>query len=146
MLNSDRSWGITASVGATALMVAATRAIETARPDALFCDEYAQLFPLSLVSQNSVPGSRLSLEEIGSPSTRISIDDADFVAMSTHLGIDMSRLWNTDPQQDWSQWVDRAGWRVHTVLLSEIAHQRGRELSGGLGTRLASNTMVTAIC
>ena len=37
------SWGITESVGATALGVAASRAAETVRPDALIRDEYAYL-------------------------------------------------------------------------------------------------------
>ena len=37
------SWGITESVGATALGVAASRAAETARPDALIRDDFAYL-------------------------------------------------------------------------------------------------------
>jgi methyltransferase (TIGR00027 family) len=41
------SWGITESVGATALGVAAARAAETARPDALIRDEYAYLLSAS---------------------------------------------------------------------------------------------------
>ena len=41
------SWGITESVGATALGVAAARAAETARPDALIRDEYAYLLAAS---------------------------------------------------------------------------------------------------
>jgi methyltransferase (TIGR00027 family) len=39
----DDSWDITESVGATALGVAAARAAETSRPDALIRDEYAYL-------------------------------------------------------------------------------------------------------
>src|SRR5690349_16167028 len=41
------SWDITESVGATALGVAAARAAETARPDALIRDEYAYLLASS---------------------------------------------------------------------------------------------------
>lgn len=41
------SWDITESVGATALGVAAARAAETARPDALIRDEYAYLLTSS---------------------------------------------------------------------------------------------------
>jgi methyltransferase (TIGR00027 family) len=41
------SWEITESVGATALGVAAARAAETARPDALIRDEYAYLLTAS---------------------------------------------------------------------------------------------------
>src|SRR5215813_5161138 len=41
------SWDITESVGATALGVAAARASETARPDALIRDEYAYLLTSS---------------------------------------------------------------------------------------------------
>jgi methyltransferase (TIGR00027 family) len=41
------SWGITESVGATALGVAAARAAETARPDPLIRDEYAYLLASS---------------------------------------------------------------------------------------------------
>jgi methyltransferase (TIGR00027 family) len=41
------SWDITESVGATALGVAAARAAETARPDALIRDEYAYLLTAS---------------------------------------------------------------------------------------------------
>jgi methyltransferase (TIGR00027 family) len=37
------SWDITESVGATALAVAASRAVETVQPNALICDEFAYL-------------------------------------------------------------------------------------------------------
>lgn len=37
----DDTWGIATSVGSTAVMVAAARAVETARPDALIRDPYA---------------------------------------------------------------------------------------------------------
>lgn len=39
----DDTWDITTSVGSTAVMVAAARAVETARPDALIRDPYAEL-------------------------------------------------------------------------------------------------------
>lgn len=43
MRSDDDSWDITESVGATALGVAAMRAAETRRPDALFRDPYAEI-------------------------------------------------------------------------------------------------------
>jgi methyltransferase (TIGR00027 family) len=43
MRTDDDSWGITESVGATAIGVALMRATETRRPDALFHDPYAQI-------------------------------------------------------------------------------------------------------
>ncbi|MEV6774504.1 class I SAM-dependent methyltransferase [Nocardia sp. NPDC051030] len=43
MRSEDDSWEITESVGATALGVAAMRAAETRRPDALFQDPYAEI-------------------------------------------------------------------------------------------------------
>lgn len=39
----DDTWDIKTSVGSTAVMVAAARAVETERPDALICDPYAKL-------------------------------------------------------------------------------------------------------
>src|SRR3954454_5673308 len=39
----DDTWDIATSVGSTAVMVAAARAAETARPDALINDPYAKL-------------------------------------------------------------------------------------------------------
>ncbi|PRC48837.1 SAM-dependent methyltransferase, partial [Mycobacterium sp. ITM-2017-0098] len=39
----DDTWDIASSVGATAVMVAAARAAETARPDALISDPYAKV-------------------------------------------------------------------------------------------------------
>lgn len=42
MRTDDDSWDITESVGATAVGVAAMRAVETRRPDALFQDPYAE--------------------------------------------------------------------------------------------------------
>src|ERR1700738_3654427 len=58
------SWGITESVGATALSVAAARAVETATADPLIRDEFAYL----LVSTAGQPWARLAspgLEWIG---------------------------------------------------------------------------------
>ena len=39
----DDTWDIATSVGSTAVMVAAARAVETNRPDALIRDPYAKL-------------------------------------------------------------------------------------------------------
>lgn len=44
MRTDDDSWDITTSVGATALLVAAARALEAAKPDPLAVDPYAEVF------------------------------------------------------------------------------------------------------
>lgn len=43
MRTDDDTWDITTSVGTTAVMVAAARAIETDRPDPLIRDPYAKI-------------------------------------------------------------------------------------------------------
>jgi methyltransferase (TIGR00027 family) len=80
------SWDITESVGATALSVAAARAVETATADPLIRDEFAYL----LVSSAGQPWARLaspSLEWIGDDergrrSHRLS---CDYQAVRTHF-------------------------------------------------------------
>ncbi len=54
------SWNITESVGATALSVAAARAVETATPDPLIRDEFAYL----LVSSAGQPWARLASPDL----------------------------------------------------------------------------------
>jgi len=44
MRSDDDSWDITTGVGSTALFVAAARALEAAKPDALAVDPYAEVF------------------------------------------------------------------------------------------------------
>ncbi|WP_433663714.1 SAM-dependent methyltransferase [Nocardia sp. CA-128927] len=62
MRTDDDSWDIVSSVGATALGVAALRAVETRRTDALFHDPYAEL----LVSAVGSPSwTRLSQGNVG---------------------------------------------------------------------------------
>ncbi|KZM73571.1 class I SAM-dependent methyltransferase [Nocardia terpenica] len=60
MRTDDDSWDITESVGATAVGVAAMRAAETRRPDALFQDPYAQ----KLVDAVGSGWSRLARGEV----------------------------------------------------------------------------------
>ncbi|WP_369208138.1 class I SAM-dependent methyltransferase, partial [Streptomyces sp. PU-14G] len=43
-MSSDQQWDIVSGVGVTALAVAAGRAIESTRPDALITDPYAPAF------------------------------------------------------------------------------------------------------
>ena len=59
------SWDITESVGATALGVAAARAVETARDDALIRDDYAYLLVASAGPQGTP--SRRTARETASP-------------------------------------------------------------------------------
>jgi methyltransferase (TIGR00027 family) len=79
------SWDITESVGATALSVAAARAVETATPDPLIRDEFAYL----LVSSAGQPWARLASDlewigddEYGRRSHRLS---CDYQAVRTHF-------------------------------------------------------------
>ncbi len=64
MRSDDDSWDITESVGATALGVAAMRAAETRRPDALFRDPYAA----RLVEAAGSGWSRIMRARIGAAS------------------------------------------------------------------------------
>ncbi|MFF0497910.1 class I SAM-dependent methyltransferase [Nocardia aobensis] len=64
MRSDDDSWDITESVGATALGVAAMRAAETRRPDALFRDPYAA----RLVEAAGSGWSRIMRAQIGAAS------------------------------------------------------------------------------
>ncbi|MEV6280821.1 class I SAM-dependent methyltransferase [Nocardia sp. NPDC051832] len=62
MRSDDDSWDITSSVGVTALGVAAMRAAETRRPDALFADPFAE--PL-VVAAGAPVWSRIVRGEFG---------------------------------------------------------------------------------
>ncbi len=55
MRTADDQWDITSSVGATALAVAAGRALETRRPDRLVDDQYAQRFVDAAGTLSAVP-------------------------------------------------------------------------------------------
>jgi len=58
MRSDGDHWGITESVGATALGVAAARATETRRPDGLVRDPYAEEFVLAAGPQVQMPFAR----------------------------------------------------------------------------------------
>ncbi|KAA8877211.1 SAM-dependent methyltransferase, partial [Nocardia colli] len=62
MRTEDDSWDIVSSVGATALGVAALRAGESRRADALFHDPYAELMVSAV---GSAAWTRLSQSDIG---------------------------------------------------------------------------------
>ncbi|WP_439956375.1 SAM-dependent methyltransferase [Nocardia nova] len=64
MRSDDDSWDITESVGATAIGVAAMRAAETRRPDALFRDPYAE----RLVEAAGSGWSRIMRAQVGAAS------------------------------------------------------------------------------
>ncbi|WP_067570992.1 SAM-dependent methyltransferase [Nocardia acidivorans] len=68
MRTDDDSWDITESVGATAIGVAAMRAYETRRADALFSDPYAEKLVEAVGSENwtaMLRGTREDLREQG---------------------------------------------------------------------------------
>jgi methyltransferase (TIGR00027 family) len=65
MRTDDDSWDITTSVGSTALLVAAARALEAQKPDPLAVDPYAEVFcraaggHWAAVVEGNAPGSKL---------------------------------------------------------------------------------------
>lgn len=73
MRTDDDSWDITTSVGATAVMVAAARALEAAKPDPLAVDEYAEVFTRAVggswagVLDGRAPEHPLATNEFGVP-------------------------------------------------------------------------------
>ncbi|MDH6243307.1 class I SAM-dependent methyltransferase [Mycobacterium sp. OTB74] len=73
MRTDNDSWDITTSVGSTALMVAAARALEAAKPDPLAVDPYAELFARAVGGQwadvldGKAPEHRLAAPEFGPP-------------------------------------------------------------------------------
>jgi len=94
MRTDDDSWDITSSVGATAVMVAAARALEAAKPTPLAIDEYAEVFTRavggvwSAVLDGHAPEHPLATEEFGVPfvnfqGSRTRYFDEYFAAAST---------------------------------------------------------------
>jgi methyltransferase (TIGR00027 family) len=75
---ADDSWDIATSVGATAVMVALARAAETAGPDPLIRDQFAQV----LVSTPELEGVREQVAAWWAPDDD---DDADFTVDSQHM-------------------------------------------------------------
>ncbi|MEU5832857.1 SAM-dependent methyltransferase [Streptomyces diacarni] len=62
-MSSDQQWDIVSGVGVTALAVAAGRAIESTRPDALITDPYAPAFLAAASSAAPFPTTLDQLEE-----------------------------------------------------------------------------------
>jgi methyltransferase (TIGR00027 family) len=84
--NAGDTWGITASLGATALGVAAYRAAETVQPDPLICDEMASI----LVGAVGMPGwDRLAradmswLDADDDRGRRVMVSSREYVAART---------------------------------------------------------------
>jgi methyltransferase (TIGR00027 family) len=75
----DDTWDIATSVGTTAVMVAAARAAETARPDALINDPYAEM----LVSGAGTDVARYMLDD--TIVTKLREIDPDGAAMFEHM-------------------------------------------------------------
>jgi|SRR5882757_1579823 len=73
MRSDGDCWGITESVGATALGVAAARAAETRRPDGLVRDPYAEEFVLAAGPRARMPVVRAFDDETGVSSTYIGV-------------------------------------------------------------------------
>ncbi|MFI6779001.1 SAM-dependent methyltransferase [Nocardia sp. NPDC050412] len=70
MRTDDDSWDIESSVGATALGVAAMRAAESRRPDALFHDSYAELLVTAVGSESWTRIARGEVEGLEEAATR----------------------------------------------------------------------------
>ncbi|WP_433714927.1 SAM-dependent methyltransferase [Nocardia sp. CA-084685] len=70
MRTDDDSWDIESSVGATALGVAAMRAAESRRPDALFHDPYAELLVTAVGSESWTRIARGEVEGLEAAATR----------------------------------------------------------------------------
>lgn len=77
MRTDGDQWDITTSVGATALGVAAARAVESRRDDALVDDPYAQAFVDDAGMDVALPGSASAQEDT----------DAMWSVMSTYMGV-----------------------------------------------------------
>lgn len=76
----DDSWDIATSVGSTAVMVAAARAAETAKPDPLIRDPYARIL---VDGAGGGPWSVMLDDEFVARATDI---DAEAAAIFTHMG------------------------------------------------------------
>jgi methyltransferase (TIGR00027 family) len=76
----DDSWDIATSVGSTAVIVAAARAAETARPDPLIRDPYAELLV------HGAGSGMWSIMLDGSISDRLADIDAEMAKIFTHMG------------------------------------------------------------
>ena len=76
----DDTWDIKTSVGSTAVMVAAARAVETERPDALIRDPYAKLLVTNA-------GANVLWERLLDPSIAAKVEgiDADSAAHLEHM-------------------------------------------------------------
>ncbi|WP_194820378.1 SAM-dependent methyltransferase [Nocardia sp. XZ_19_385] len=77
MRSDDDSWDITSSVGLTALGVAAMRASETRRPDALFADPFAEIL---VTAAGSPVWTRLVRGELGPDEQGVAESYAPLVA------------------------------------------------------------------
>ncbi len=80
MRTDNDTWDIASSVGATAVMVAAARAAETARPDPLIRDPYAKI----LVADAGTGAWQYILDDAFV--SKISESDAEIAALFTHMG------------------------------------------------------------
>jgi methyltransferase (TIGR00027 family) len=76
----DDTWDIATSVGSTAVMVAAARAVETGRPDALISDPYARL-----LVDGAGAGSWSSMLD-DSTAEKLAGIDPDIAGVFTHMG------------------------------------------------------------
>ena len=88
MGSNDQSWDITTSIGSTAAMVAAFRAVETARPEPVIRDKYARLLVVEARSgweKLLDPSMPARLESAGPEMTAMFQHMRGFHAARTHL-------------------------------------------------------------
>jgi methyltransferase (TIGR00027 family) len=81
--STDQGGDISGGVGQTAVLVAACRAIETSRPDALTRDLYAAGFVAAVRDQLAVPVPLTLAQASASPDARTWLDLTEFVAVRT---------------------------------------------------------------
>ncbi len=117
-MGKQADWDIVTTVGATALAVAAARAIETNRPDRLMSDPWASTFVEAARLEKKLP---TSLEDAGD-----SADGRMWRSLSTYLGV-RSRFFDDFFAQAASDQV---------VLLASGLDMRGYRLDWPAGTTI----------
>jgi methyltransferase (TIGR00027 family) len=85
MRSEDDQWGITESVGVTALGVASGRAMETHRPDGLVDDPYAEAFVEAAADEIRLPAGPEDAKAMGGEDGGAT--EADWQEQSAYIGV-----------------------------------------------------------
>lgn len=118
-MTETAGWGVASGVGFTALAVAACRAIETAREEALIRDPYGAAF----------------------------VQAAQDAARHTAAGVDVDvdSLWHDSKDLNPVEWLRAHDWAADAQLSTEIAERYGRPLPATLPEGMLTAQFVTAI-